>query len=1149
MRKLLLILFLLPFLANSQTVTTVTQGSANQLIKSPGGYEVKYFRLTGLDSIPFNWRTQYPSTLWYNKASSLLMLYDSASGQSLKITNETILNNAINDVLGHVDSVGENGKKYTDSAITIALTSSFGGSVVPTSNPAPTLPTFYIAIQPGTYTNMGGFTVDSNSLAVISYSGSSWSISKTKIYLSDYLTKKDFGNNTLTINNNIPGATVYTNYPQGLINGTTGIVSSGTSADRWTGYVTIPSYVKAISTSGFANAKRIFYYDSAQVPIAPIPADTTSSSGLKRITTVPFNARYFAIYLHSSATIIEENYPQVFYGWTDQPVYTTKDRGDSLYAAVKNLQANYTVFNFNVHGATSYTAYPQGSINTTTGVVTAPGTNAARRWTGYISIPDGVDSVSFSGFTTPFRVFFYTAAQTPILPSPGLTSPAATYAVPSGAKYFANAVYADVAQVWANLFYGYKQKNFATQSDFLTLKKKTDTLILDVSNLKANTNAANFNVPGATVYTDYLQGSIADPSGVVTAPGSNAARRWSGYIAIPSGVDQLAFSGFTSNYNVYFYDSLYNTIDPKPGGKVTNAHVTVPAGAKYFAHYIYAGVEQSYPSLYYGWNIQGYYATGAEIRSLNTKVLPLSQNYISKNFNPENATSFTFYPQGSINGTTGVATVPGTNANRKFSGFVPVGDQKQIYFSGMPDTFRVLVFYYDSLFAPIGQGFRPINGKSTDVYTGAVYFAFNVYYQQAIEPDYANMFYGYRNQIYGSSFQTSSNKSDLNDDYELESVTGTIKLTPNSFTGTQRQRIQQALNFCSGTGGTVELGYDSLNSTSTWIVDKSLIIGSRTTLLIKSGSKLKAANRMFDNIIRNAGVIIDTTKPVTDAAVDIVSNYNIKIMGEGPTSIIEGPDTPYTAPRPYSTDTTPVTWTGDNYGWRVLSLNFSGITGLEVGNFSLQKTTGWGIQQSICKNIYAHDLVINSYNVANGDGVRISQYCKNVRVENITGATSDDMVFIGAIPNKNNIFPVGVNLFPNEVAGEKFKELGNPNVENVIVKNITGTSDFHMVTVYATGRGTVKNVSIDSVYQTSTSKTPVRLVLLNSAYSSIGAAPGDMTNIKINNVKSLNAAIGVLVNLPLRNSFINKVIKATGQTAVSFTTFPQDASVIVTNSP
>jgi hypothetical protein len=69
--------------------------------------------------------------------------------------------------------------------------SKFGGSVVPSSNPAPTTNTYYFATQAGTYANMGGMVVLANYFAIISFLaiGSVWSISQTPLDVDGFMTK------------------------------------------------------------------------------------------------------------------------------------------------------------------------------------------------------------------------------------------------------------------------------------------------------------------------------------------------------------------------------------------------------------------------------------------------------------------------------------------------------------------------------------------------------------------------------------------------------------------------------------------------------------------------------------------------------------------------------------------------------------------------------------------------------------------------------------------------------------------------------------------------------------------------------------------------------------------------------------------------
>lgn len=72
-------------------------------------------------------------------------------------------------------------KDYTDTKFNQALGATFGGSVVPSSNPAPTTDYFAFGTQTGTYTNMGALVLPSNSFGIFSYIAdtTTWSLSYT----------------------------------------------------------------------------------------------------------------------------------------------------------------------------------------------------------------------------------------------------------------------------------------------------------------------------------------------------------------------------------------------------------------------------------------------------------------------------------------------------------------------------------------------------------------------------------------------------------------------------------------------------------------------------------------------------------------------------------------------------------------------------------------------------------------------------------------------------------------------------------------------------------------------------------------------------------------------------------------------------------
>lgn len=178
---------------------------------------------------------------------------------------------------------------YTDSQVVAVTGASFGGSVIPTSNPSPTVDTFYFATAPGTYTNMGGVVVNTNSFAVISYklSTTTWSITQTALDLSNYLTISNFqkaGSNILT-------DTYYILNKRLITDGSTPAYVGGALYDK------VPFSGTTLEIGGWnasaTTGHNFYWYDVSNVKIGSVILLNTSYPNTDKLTR-PSNATSFS---------------------------------------------------------------------------------------------------------------------------------------------------------------------------------------------------------------------------------------------------------------------------------------------------------------------------------------------------------------------------------------------------------------------------------------------------------------------------------------------------------------------------------------------------------------------------------------------------------------------------------------------------------------------------------------------------------------------------------------------------------------------------------------------------------------------------------------------------------------------------------------
>ncbi|MFV8854509.1 hypothetical protein [Serratia fonticola] len=366
-----------------------------------------------------------------------------------------------------------------------------------------------------------------------------------------------------------------------------------------------------------------------------------------------------------------------------------------------------------------------------------------------------------------------------------------------------------------------------------------------------------------------------------------------------------------------------------------------------------------------------------------------------------------------------------------------------------------------------------------------------------------------------------------------------LVVTPNEFEGaTQHDRMVNAINFIERNGsGTLILGQDVISTVKTkrWILNSAMLLPSNITVYLDS-STLKLANGVFDNIIRNKGIVVDPANP-NNYALALNENTGIKIIGSGVNeSFIEGPDVPYTAPHPINGGN-PVPWIGDWYGWRTVGILMANVKNYEISGIGIRKTTCWAISQERgCDNMHIHNIAFDT-TVKNGDGIDFRMGCSNGLVENITGNTSDDTVAMTALLNFTTRYPSGSYIWPMQVSGDASNLLGN-NIENITIRGIKTKSLHNQVRVLLTNGAKINNISISSIEDTAA--TGVNQVFVQTGAYGAPSVIGDLTNVSVNGIVSNYSQNPLTVDVPIKDSQFNFIRqrKAGGNVYTVNTSYP-----------
>lgn len=358
---------------------------------------------------------------------------------------------------------------------------------------------------------------------------------------------------------------------------------------------------------------------------------------------------------------------------------------------------------------------------------------------------------------------------------------------------------------------------------------------------------------------------------------------------------------------------------------------------------------------------------------------------------------------------------------------------------------------------------------------------------------------------------------------------------------TSHDKINAILKLIKTTnnGGIIDLEY------GTHLVNSAIILPSNTWLYLNDAT-LKLADGVFDNIIRNDG-IVPSDDPFA-VATELNQNENIRVFGNNPFySAIEGPDYPYRAPAPVNPNGD-VNWTGDPFGWRTIGILFANVKNYDIHDFNMSKTTAWAMSNEHgCENMRIHDLWFDT-RVANGDGVHFVIGCKNAHVYNINGFTGDDAVAITATKNfltQHPIYERKQYYYPMAVGGWDDRGHG-VDVTDFVIHDIAGSGFHQGVRLLCSGGSKLRNISVNDVFETAPYGWRSSTVIMGTGYGT-NAEWGDISNNTINNVDTFGSSNAVRLNAKISDTYINNIKQHNASNNIVRTDEAELSEVTITN--
>lgn len=361
-------------------------------------------------------------------------------------------------------------------------------------------------------------------------------------------------------------------------------------------------------------------------------------------------------------------------------------------------------------------------------------------------------------------------------------------------------------------------------------------------------------------------------------------------------------------------------------------------------------------------------------------------------------------------------------------------------------------------------------------------------------------------------------------------------VSPNSFQGTDVERINQAIQAASTEGLRVVIprrneGRDE----DIWLLDSAILVRDNTTLELDH-CHIKLSDRCRDNMIRsaNCGLGITEIRPMK----------HVHIYGVG-NVLLEGADLPRATgdsaktigKRTYGTDAgvEGESQTGD---WRNIGILLAEVEDFSIENIHVKDAHCWAISLERCGFGRVCDIhftceegkLIDGVRetILNQDGLDLRQGCHDISIERISGHTGDDLI---ALTNINHAAAVAGTDSSTMVSAANCREGGVDDIRNILIRQIAGYSHggHHVVRFLNAGGLRIYNVVLDGLIDTSPPDRPCKATLKigdsNPRWG--GVTPvGDTNRLLLSNISSASRHT-ILIAGSLTDSAISNVVRYT----------------------
>ena len=360
-------------------------------------------------------------------------------------------------------------------------------------------------------------------------------------------------------------------------------------------------------------------------------------------------------------------------------------------------------------------------------------------------------------------------------------------------------------------------------------------------------------------------------------------------------------------------------------------------------------------------------------------------------------------------------------------------------------------------------------------------------------------------------------------------------ITPNQFKGSDIQRIQSAVDAAKGTTNQVVIPSCNSNGTNIWLIDSAILIPGNMTIILENAT-VQLSDSCRDNMFRSDNVGIGITDPRWNHNISIIGIGNVTLKGAS-NPRATGDSGKALGKRSYGSDAgkSGRKQTGD---WRNIMILMAYVDGFTLKNVNIENSHAWAV--SFERTINADISGIRFYNpgeidvngkkvvTLNKDGIDLRHGCKNFRIDNIAGLTSDDFIALSILGLGSTNRESG-NLNSTMVTSTKWRG-PEDDTEQIFISNITCQAYTRAVAIRANDSASIKNVYIDGI-------------IWNGRYNAIlaggkgygkPALPGNINNIHAMNIMGNGVSLIQIEEAIADCTFLNGIYTGGGDQIITY---------------